>query len=163
MVPGNLLPFVQVVVSVAVSWLGGRDSNPDTVVQRSVSGFRSASLRYGLLRSSPLPLRFASLRFGGFSCNSSLCVSPLCRSVSDGLSEGGDSTKARQIKQISGHCRHSRRSATQRVRRGVVNGQRRSDVRLIAPIPALSTVTVGASLRQSKRPIETPEKPVSEI
>ena len=30
-----------------VSWLGGRDSNPDTVVQRSVLGLRSASLRSG--------------------------------------------------------------------------------------------------------------------
>jgi site-specific recombinase XerD len=56
--------------------LGGRDSNPDNVVQRSVLGFRSASLRSGLLWFSRPPLRFAFVRFGGFSCNSSLCVSP---------------------------------------------------------------------------------------
>src|SRR5262249_44650015 len=57
-------------------WLGGRDSNPDTVVQRSVWGFWSASLRYGLLRFSRPPLRFASLRFDVVPCNLSLCVSP---------------------------------------------------------------------------------------
>jgi hypothetical protein len=39
-----------------VIWLGGRDSNPDTVVQRSVSGFRSAPVRYGLLRFSRPPV-----------------------------------------------------------------------------------------------------------
>jgi integrase len=58
-------------------WLGGRDSNPDNVVQRAVSAFRSASVRSVLLPFSRSPLRCASLRFAVLSCNLSLCVSPL--------------------------------------------------------------------------------------
>ena len=58
-----------------VVWLGGRDSNPDTVVQRAASASRSVSVRSVLLRSSRPPLRFASLRFARLSRNLSLCVS----------------------------------------------------------------------------------------
>jgi len=58
----------------------GRDSNPDTVVQRSVRGFWSASFRNGLLRFSRPRLKFASLRFGAISCRSSL-VSHLVETV----------------------------------------------------------------------------------
>ena len=60
-------------------WLGGRDSNPDTVVQRAVSGLRFASVRSVLFRFSRSPLRFAVLRFGALPRNLSLCVSPLRR------------------------------------------------------------------------------------
>jgi len=34
------------------SWLGGRDSNPDNVVQRALNGFWSVPVRSGLLDSS---------------------------------------------------------------------------------------------------------------
>jgi hypothetical protein len=56
-------------------WLGGRDSNPDNVVQRAVSGLRSASVRSGfrdplsgllssvLLRSRAMCLNLSHLSF----------------------------------------------------------------------------------------------------
>ena len=58
-----------------ISWLGGRDSNPDNVLQRAVLGFRSASARSVLLRSSHSHLRYASVCFDVFLRGSSLCVS----------------------------------------------------------------------------------------
>src|SRR5262245_17712525 len=69
-------------------WLEGRDSNPDTVVQRAVLAFRSASVRSGLLRFSRSPLRFASLRFGALSRNPSLCVSATRTAVAARRAEG---------------------------------------------------------------------------
>jgi hypothetical protein len=52
-------------LSLGMSWLGGRDSNPDTVVQRAVPGLRYASLRAFPGRSnreSFRPLRSVSVR-----------------------------------------------------------------------------------------------------
>src|SRR5262245_6782084 len=69
-------------------WLEGRDSNPDTVVQRAVLAFRSASVRSGLLQFSRSPLRFASLRFGALSRNPSLCVSATRTDVAARRAEG---------------------------------------------------------------------------
>ena len=40
-----------------VAWLGGRDSNPDNVVQRAVNGLRLVSFRSGLFVSSVLSLQ----------------------------------------------------------------------------------------------------------
>jgi hypothetical protein len=59
------------------NWLGGRDSNPDNVVQRGVHGWRSASFRSVLRGFSRCPLGFDSLRFSGLRCNLSLSVSPV--------------------------------------------------------------------------------------
>jgi len=56
-------------------WLGGRDSNPDTVVQRAVSTFSCASFRSVSLRFSRSLLLCAYLRVGLRSCSLSLCVS----------------------------------------------------------------------------------------
>ena len=54
------------------SWLGGRDSNPDTVVQRAVHRFRSASIRFvafGFSPSTSAPFRSVSL------CSCAVCLS----------------------------------------------------------------------------------------
>jgi hypothetical protein len=51
-------------------WLGGRDSNPDTVVQRA--GAR-ASVRFGLCSFQPVSLATPSVRF------SLLCCAPVQR------------------------------------------------------------------------------------
>ena len=58
-----------------VDWLGGRDSNPDNVVQRAVKVFGFAPVRSGLLRLSRPALRFAHVRSGVFLCRMSHCVS----------------------------------------------------------------------------------------
>jgi len=62
------------------SWLGGRDSNPDNVVQRAVNVFRYALVRSVLLRPSPPAFRFALVRSGLFLCRMSHCVSGSKRS-----------------------------------------------------------------------------------
>jgi hypothetical protein len=56
-------------------WLGGRDSNPDNVVQRAVNVFRFALVRSVLLGFSPPALRLALVRSGLFLCRMSHCVS----------------------------------------------------------------------------------------
>jgi hypothetical protein len=38
-------------------WLGGRDSNPDNVVQRAADGLRFVSFRSGLIDFSALSLQ----------------------------------------------------------------------------------------------------------
>jgi hypothetical protein len=60
---------------VSEGWLGGRDSNPDNVVQRAVNVFRFALVRSVLLRFSLPALRFALVRSGLFLCRMSHCVS----------------------------------------------------------------------------------------
>jgi len=59
------------------AWLGGRDSNPDTVVQRAVFTFLSASFRSVVHRFFRSRLGSRSFRFGALSCSLSLCVSRL--------------------------------------------------------------------------------------
>jgi len=56
-------------------WLGGRDSNPDNVVQRAVNGLRSVPARSVLFQFSALPLRSAPLRSALFTHKMSHCVS----------------------------------------------------------------------------------------
>jgi len=65
------------------NWLGGRDSNPDNVVQRPMLGFSSALVGSCLLRFSQSPLRWALVCSGVFSCRMSQSVS-LC----DGKGQG---------------------------------------------------------------------------
>jgi integrase len=57
------------------SWLGGRDLNPDNVVQRAVNVRRLVLFRSGLLRVSGPALRFAPVGSGVFLCRVSHCVS----------------------------------------------------------------------------------------
>jgi hypothetical protein len=57
------------------NWLGGRDSNPDTVVQRAVNLRRCASVLSVLPRFSPPTLRFAHVPSGLFLRRMSHCVS----------------------------------------------------------------------------------------
>jgi hypothetical protein len=47
----------QVFVVKGLTWLGGRDSNPDNVVQRAVNALRSMSFRSCLFDSSTLSLQ----------------------------------------------------------------------------------------------------------
>jgi hypothetical protein len=58
-----------------MDWLGGRDSNPDNVVQRAVKGLRSVTFRSVLLRSSELLLECAPDRSALFAHEMSQCVS----------------------------------------------------------------------------------------
>ena len=58
-----------------LGWLGGRDSNPDTVVQRAVNGLRSVPVRSVLFEFSALPLQCAPLRSALFTHKMSHCVS----------------------------------------------------------------------------------------
>ena len=59
-----------------MSWLGGRDSNPDNVVQRALHGFRSAPVCAVLLRFSPHVVQSATVRFAALPCKVSHSVSP---------------------------------------------------------------------------------------
>ena len=60
---------------VEVIWLGGRDSNPDTVVQRAVNGFRSVPVHSVLFKYSALPFQYVALRSALFTHKMSHCVS----------------------------------------------------------------------------------------
>jgi len=59
----------------SADWLGGRDSNPDTVVQRAANGFRSVPVHSVLFKSSALPLQYIALRSALFTHKMSHCVS----------------------------------------------------------------------------------------
>ena len=59
------------------NWLGGRDSNPDTVVQRAVNGFRSVSLRSVLFQFSELLLQWVPVHSALFTREMSHRVSGL--------------------------------------------------------------------------------------
>jgi hypothetical protein len=61
--------------SSAIYWLGGRDSNPDNVVQRVVNGLRSGPVRSVLFQFSASALRCVPLRSAMFTPQMSLCVS----------------------------------------------------------------------------------------
>jgi len=59
-----------------LNWLGGRDLNPDNVVQRALNVFRCALVRSVMLRLSPTAFRFASRPFRSVLVqNVSLCLS----------------------------------------------------------------------------------------
>jgi hypothetical protein len=60
-----------------VNWLGGRDSNPDNVVQRAASGLQCVSFRSVLFRFSVLGLRQVLFRSALFTRQRSHCVSGL--------------------------------------------------------------------------------------
>ncbi len=68
-------------------WLGGRDLNPDNVVQRAVNVRRCAPVLSVLLRLSPLALRFAHVGSGLFLRRMSHSVSG--RALRSGLGSGG--------------------------------------------------------------------------
>jgi hypothetical protein len=57
------------------SWLGGRDLNPDNVVQRAVNVLRCAPVRSVFLGFSQSPLRSALVSFPVFTHKMSHCVS----------------------------------------------------------------------------------------
>jgi hypothetical protein len=65
-----------------MNWLGGRDSNPDTVVQRAVHVLWCVSVRSGLFPFPRSALRFAPVSSGVFVCRVSHRVS------GDGLKRG---------------------------------------------------------------------------
>ena len=72
---GSPTSWSQTIEVEGVVWLGGRDLNPDNVVQRAVKVFRYALVRSVLLRFSPPTLRFALVRSGLFLCEMSHGVS----------------------------------------------------------------------------------------
>jgi hypothetical protein len=69
------MPLVCGVLRFFGNWLGGRDSNPDNVVQRAVNGFRSVPVRSVLLAFSALLIHWPPLRSALFTHKMSHCVS----------------------------------------------------------------------------------------
>ena len=69
-------------------WLGGRDSNPDNVVQRAANGLRFVPVRAVSFQCSALSVRFVTLRFGLFTHKMSQTVSRLDQSDASGDSYG---------------------------------------------------------------------------
>ena len=70
------------------NWLGGRDSNPDNVVQRAANGLRFVPVRAVSFQCSALSVRFVTLRFGLFTHKMSQTVSRLDQSDASGDSYG---------------------------------------------------------------------------
>jgi hypothetical protein len=66
-------------------WLGGRDLNPDTVVQRAVNGLRSVPVCSVLFQFSTSALRCGPFRSAVFPHKMSHCVSghTMCKSIVD--------------------------------------------------------------------------------